>query len=343
MPSMARFGRAKKPPKPEEADDDAHANRHLLLPAPRVNLLHIEPQLNMHQYNEIPIPPPSSTHPNGKTTTHPTNGDDDHHSKSPPNNDGSEWSSAVGHAATGKSGRVIHNLQEEIARLTRECGVYRSRAEETQRMNEAYKTQVQNMTERLGNLEQANETNLQSIARKDKKMDELRGELKTERDRRVQADADKAKATQLMGEARDDFHRESAELREIASHARSQYEVLAAQGQRDRGEQTKRLGVVREEIAALKRRQEEKGPVLGRLEEIAAEKDGEIERAKGRFEALFKEYERYREAHDGEVARLVEKARSADQRVDAVLAELRDTEGRMKWVMRVKDEVKDAE
>src|SRR6202012_5053465 len=82
-----------------------------------------------------------------------------------------EWSSAVGHAATGKSGRVIHNLQEEIARLTRECSLYRSRAEEMQRSNEALKSQLQNVTERFRTSEQSNEVTLSSITRKDRKIE----------------------------------------------------------------------------------------------------------------------------------------------------------------------------
>lgn len=109
-----------------------------------------------------------------------------------------EWSSAVGHAATGKSGRVIHNLQEDIARLTRECSVYRSRAEETQRINDAFRTQVQTMTEQIRNLELANETNLHSISRKDRKIEDLRLEIQSERDRRHRAEKETDETNQLM-------------------------------------------------------------------------------------------------------------------------------------------------
>ncbi|KAL5357633.1 hypothetical protein BJX96DRAFT_163207 [Aspergillus floccosus] len=355
MPNMARFGRAKKPPKPEV--DNLHANAAKLVSSPsdpsgqppRITLSHVEPHLNMHQHNGLfeADSPERHSDPSPETTitsdTTYING-----STSPPNGDSaihkstSEWSSAVGHAATGKSGRVIHNLQEDIARLTRECGVYRSRAEETQRMNEAFKIQIQNMTERLRNLEQANETNLHSIARKDKKLDELRAELKSERARRVQADDEKVKINQLMDEARDDFHRKCAELQEIANHARTQYDVIAAHCQRERTDTQRKLASLRDEFETLKRKHVEKGSQVERLDEIMAEKDREIQAGRENFEKLFAAYAAYKQAHDDDVRSLVDNGHQAENRIDAALASLKETEGEMKWVMRLQSEKKEA-
>jgi chromosome segregation ATPase len=253
-----------------------------------------------------------------------------------------EWSSAVGHAATGKSGRVIHNLQEEIARLTRECSVYRSRAEETQRMNDAYKTQVQNMTERLRNLEQAHETNLSSISRKDKKIEELRAEVQNEKDRRQRAEAETNKFHQLMDESRDDFNRKCAELQEITNHSRTQYDVLAKSGQRERADQQRRLKAIRDEIDALKSQQDDKTLQLERLDAVMAQKNREIEIGRENFDKLFEAYESYKRAHDEEVNTLVEKGRQGDAKLEAALASLKETEGQMKWVIQVKKEVKNA-
>lgn len=193
----------------------------------------------------------------------------------PPNGDAAtaEWSSAVGHATTGKSGRVIHNLQEEIARLTRECSVYRSRAEETQRMNDAFKMQVQNMTERLRNLEHANETNLQSIRRKDKKIEELRAEVQSEKERRRRAEGETDKFQQLMNEARDEFNRKCAELQEIANHSRTQYDVLAKAGQRERADQQRKLKAIRDDFLALKAEHEKRDVHLERLDTVISQKN----------------------------------------------------------------------
>ncbi|KAI9044758.1 uncharacterized protein KD926_011729 [Aspergillus affinis] len=355
MPSMARFGRVKKTLKPEaeNANSDALASPTSDPPqrSPRVSLPHVETQLNMHRYNglfgpespepqkEVPIMESSadsatlhsSIYSNG--SPNPTNGD----------TSTTEWSSAVGHAATGKSGRVIHNLQEDIARLTRECTLYRSRAEETQRMNDAFKTQVENMAERLRNLETANEMNLHSITRKDGKIEELRVEVQSEKDRRRRLEEQTNKAQQLMDEARDDFNRKCAELQEVANHSRTQYDVLAKAGQRERTEQQKKFKSIRDDFLALKGQHEEKNLQLERLDTVMAQKNREIEVSRENFDRLYEDYEAYKKAQDDEVRTLIEKGQQGDARMEAALASLKETEGQMKWVIQVKKEVKGAE
>ncbi|KAL4872295.1 hypothetical protein BDV12DRAFT_153287 [Aspergillus spectabilis] len=353
MPSMVRFGRPKKSSKPETENADSDT---LVSPpsdsfrAPRISLPCLETGLNMPQYNglfevdsserqkgsvagesTIDTTSPPTNHSNGQP--HPTNGDVT----------ATEWSSAVGHAATGKSGRVIHNLQEEIARLTRECSVYRSRAEETQRMNEAYKTQVQNMTDRLRNLEHSHEMSLHSLSRKEKKIEELRTELLNEKDRRQQAETEKESFHQLMDEAQDDFHRKCAELQEIAHHSQNQYDVLAKAGQRDRADQQRRLKAIREDFIGLREKHEQTKSQIDRMDSITAQKDRELELARENFETLFKEYEVYRQTHDEEVRALIEQGQRGEARFSAALASLKETEGQMKWVLQVKREVNGAE
>jgi chromosome segregation ATPase len=263
----------------------------------------------------------------------------------PPNGDAAttEWSSAVGHAATGKSGRVIHNLQEDIARLTRECSLYRSRAEETQRINEAFKTQVQNLTDRLQNFEHSHEMNLHSLSRKEKKIEELRAEIQAERERRQRAEDEKEKFRQLMDEAQDDFHQKSAELTEIANHSRTQYDVLAKAGQRERADHQRRLKGIREEFIALREKHEQTNSQIDRLDSIMAQKDQELELAHANFENFSKEYETYKRTHDEEIRSLIEANQQGEARFSAALASLKETEGRMKWVMQVKREVDGAE
>ncbi|KAK2875165.1 hypothetical protein FQN49_001730, partial [Arthroderma sp. PD_2] len=130
-----------------------------------------------------------------------------------------EWSSAIGHAMTGKSGRVIHNLQEQITRLTRECNLHRTRAEETQRMNEILKQQLQTVTDRLRNSEQSHEASLITIARKDRKIEDLKSETQGEKNRRLKAENDALETTQLAAQQREDHQRAFAEAQEVAQRS----------------------------------------------------------------------------------------------------------------------------
>lgn len=249
----------------------------------------------------------------------------------------SEWS-AVGHAAaTGKSGRVIHNLQEEIARLTRECTLYKSRAEEYQRTNEAYKIQQQNMNERLRNLEQVNETNLNSIARKDRKLEELKTELQHERSKRQDAEMDANQTNYAMREERENHNREQARSLEIAKHHETQYEVLSSATKRDKAEFAKRINAIWAEFATIANAQKTHIHSTERLEVLADQKNREFDTLKESYEKLLAQHSAYKEMKDNDFRETIESARSNNDMIASVLAQVKETETEMKWAIRLNE------
>lgn len=254
-----------------------------------------------------------------------------------------EWSSAVGHATTGKSGRVIHNLQEEIARLTRECSVQRSRAEEAQRSNEAYKVQLHGISDRLRNLEQVHETNVNSIARKDRKIEALRAEIDGERTRRLGAEEDSRKTTNLAAEERDKHYRDLAEAQEVAKLNSTQYDALVKTSLKQKRGYEARLNELRDQISGVCDREQEKKVQLERLDVVISQKNREIESGRERTERILEAYEEYKQDRDQEIRDLIERGHRKDSIIDESLAGLLETQGKMKWVMAVKKEVEGAE
>lgn len=317
--------------------------------APQVYLPHVDTQLNMHQHNDLeeavtdahtqngtchPTPPHSahsSSHSPGDYTTQASNP-----SVSETNGDvpATEWS-AVGHAATGKSGRVIHNLQEEIARLTRECSVQKSRAEEYQRTNEAYKIQQQNMNERLRNLEQVNDTNLNSIARKDRKLEELRVELQSERNKRRDAEESSNQTNQTMFEEREIHNREQARLQEQAKFYETQYEVLSSSNKRDKADSAKRINAIWARVETLAGAETTHIHSTERLEVLADQKNREVDTLKDSYEKLLAKHTEYKDMKEKEFRDTIDAARSNNAAINDTLAKLKETETEMKWVMRL--------
>ncbi|WEW58406.1 mother-specific HO expression [Emydomyces testavorans] len=312
---------------------------------PQVSLTSIEPRLNMHQYNglfDTAISTPEkqasvvadnrpditsrspTTMTNGATST-------------------AEWSSAVGHAMTGKSGRVIHNLQEEIARLTRECTLHRSRAEEAQRINEALKQQLQTVIERLRNSEQAYELNLAAVDRKDRKIEDLKAEVRSEKERRIRAEEDAHRTTQLATEERIECHRALAEAQETAQQARSQYETLSQARLRDRREYQFRLNTIRRELGELSSREAERQNQLNRFDVIIEQKNREISASRDRMERFSRLFEEYKAAQDQIIRKLIDKGHQNDSAIHDVVAEAKDVTDKMKWVINVQKELKGAE
>lgn len=276
-------------------------------------------------YNQASSSP--SSHPNPSAPPADTNISD------PPT---SEWS-AVGHAATGKSGRVIHNLQEEIARLTRECTLYKSRAEEYQRTNEAYKIQQQNMNERLRNLEQVNETNLNSIARKDRKLEDLRTELQHERSKRQDAEMNANQTNHTMREERENHNREQARSLEIAKHHETQCEVLASATKREKAEFAKRLNAIWAEFTTIANAQKTHIHSTERLEVLADQKNREFDSLKETYEKLLSQHSAYKEMKDNDFRETIESAKSNNDMIAGVLAQVKETETEMKWAIRLNE------
>jgi chromosome segregation ATPase len=263
---------------------------------------------------------------NPSATTDTSNGD-------PPT---AEWS-AVGHAATGKSGRVIHNLQEEIARLTRECSLQKSRAEEFQRSNEAYKIQQQNMNERLQNLEQVNETNLNSIARKDRQLEELRSDLQHERSKRQDAESDASQTNEMMREERENHHREQARIQEISKHHETQYEVLSSTTKRDKADFTRRINAISGQFQSISNAQKTHIHSTERLEVLADQKNREIDVLKESYEKLLAKHTAYKDVKEKEFRDTLGSAQSSNDRIDGALAKIKETESEMKWVIRLNE------
>ncbi|KAJ5781144.1 hypothetical protein N7457_006304 [Penicillium paradoxum] len=308
--------------------------------APQVNLPHVDTQLNMHQHAGLR---------DDESVSEGQNGNYDHAPSSPSqpsilsasiadttNGDAptTEWS-AVGHAATGKSGRVIHNLQEEIARLTRECTLYKSRSEEYQRTNEAYKIQQQNMNERLRNLEQVNETNLNSIARKDRKMEEMRIELQNERRKRQEAEMGATQTNQTMREERETHNREQARSVEIAKHYETQYDVLSSTAKRDKAELTKRIDAIWAEFETIAEAQKTHIHSTERLEVLADQKNREFDTLKETYEKLLATHTTYKEVKENEFRDTLDSAKSHNANIAEILAQLKETETEMKWAIRL--------
>ncbi|EEH17607.2 hypothetical protein PABG_00170 [Paracoccidioides brasiliensis Pb03] len=337
--------------------------KHSAAEAPQIRLADVETQLNMHQFNGLfesaaperlqqqsqslqngtsdgPQENPSVLDPATATTRTAPSATATCNGESPQN---PEWSSAVGHAMTGKSGRVIHNLQEDIARLTRECSLHRSRAEEAQRVNEALRLQLLNVTDRLRNSEQAHEAHLISIARKDRKIEELKAELQGEKERRLKAEDDARRTNQLAALERDEHHRAFAEANEIAAQARNQYDTLSRVRAKEQLELRTRLDAARRELRELCGREVERQQQLMRFDVIIEQKNREIEAERERMERFGRLFAQYKEASDQAVGELVERSKLNNAVIDDVVEQVREVAGRMRWVIKVKEEVRGAE
>lgn len=227
--------------------------------------------------------------------------------------------------------------------MTRECSLHRSRAEEAQRINEVLKQQLHNLTDRLQNLEQAHEADLNSIARKDRKIDDLKAELQSEKNRRQKAEDDARRTDQLATQERDEHHIALTEAQETAHHARTQYDVLVRSRSREQGEYQTRFRTFRQELDELCERERERQNQLSRFDVIIEQKNRELEAGRDRMDRCEQLFREYKEHSDLALRDLVEGGNRNDAEIDRVVSEATEVADKMKWILNVKENVKDAQ
>lgn len=242
-----------------------------------------------------------------------------------------EWSSAVGHAGTGKSGRVIHNLQEDIARLNRECTLQQLRADETRQANETLKLQLKSLQEARDHAQQLHETDLHSISLRDRKIAALQTELARERERRGKSEEDARRTNQIAAGERDTHHREVAEAQELAAHLQVQYETLAKAQSRDRGETQARINRFKGEIAEIVARETERQRQIVRLDVIMEQKNREQDLQGERMHNFIRLFDEYRERNDELVSGMLGQAGLNDKKIDALAEQATDAIQKFKW------------
>jgi hypothetical protein len=326
--------------------------------APQVNLAPVDTQLNMHRFNtlfeeEMAVEGPKGSFKSNCTSSHTShlltlrNRCTDSHtlpaqaptSASPRlgNEAPAEWS-AVGHAAaTGKSGRVIHNLQEEVARLKRDSALWQSRAEESQRTSEALKIQMEEMADWLRHKEQVNETSLKSIDRKNRKIEELRAELHAERTKRHDAQIVANETNEAMRVERQNHNRETARLQEEAKYFKNQYEVLSSATKREKADLERRVDKAWEKVNSIAETSSTQGECAKRLMVIGDQKNREID---GLYEVYNKAkalHADYKETKDKEFRGTIDRAHANNALIDATLKELKETQDKMRWVIRMSE------
>ncbi|GLI76074.1 mother-specific HO expression [Penicillium ochrochloron] len=303
--------------------------------APQVNLAPVDTQLNMHRFNtlfeeEMAVEGPKDSH--NSPAQAPTLTSPRLSNEAP-----AEWS-AVGHAAaTGKSGRVIHNLQEEVARLKRDSALWQSRAEESQRTSEALKIQMEEMADWLRHKEQVNETSLKSIDRKNRKIEELRAELHAERTKRHDAQIVANETNEAMRVERQNHNRETARLQEEAKYFKNQYEVLSSATKRDKADLERRVDKAWEKVNSIAETSSTQGECAKRLMVIGDQKNREID---GLYEVYNKAkalHADYKETKDKEFRGTIDRAHANNALIDSTLKELKETQDKMKWVIRMSE------
>ncbi|KAL2444614.1 hypothetical protein ABEF95_017112 [Exophiala dermatitidis] len=252
-------------------------------------------------------------------------------SEASPSPEPAPWSSAIGHAGTGKSGRVIERLQGDIDRQRREKQLLQTRYEEVQKANELLVSRNQSLQDRNSNYEQSHEANLRQLARKERQVEELREELRKEKLKSARAE----EQAEAAASSEEHWRKEASQAKAYAAQKETEYETIVACRKMDHDRHQSGLDKIRCGFDSLLRRQEDDLEKQRKLEIIAEQQRQTIAQLEELTKKLTTNFRAYKHEIDTCLSQLRDTARNNDQAIDQKLDELTGVTGRMRWVMNL--------
>ncbi|KAM3074829.1 mother-specific HO expression [Clarireedia jacksonii] len=253
-----------------------------------------------------------------------------------------QWSSAIGKANLGKSGRVIERLTKENDMLKRDVKIERLRAEdaiEQARLAEGKVSQANEEWERR--LRDAT-MNSSLLKRKERQVTDLKEKVDSEKQR-----ADKAIENERFWKA--EMQRVERECKEKVEEAQIRADLFEGRNNamashwKDQGADVDRtvakLGKEIEAIVKERRADDEKISMLQQLCEQQAEQLRGLQKEKDDIASCFENYKREQEES---LASIKDMARKQEKANEETLTETQNVLGELKWALNVKNNVKGA-
>ena len=222
--------------------------------------------------------------------------------------------------AGGKTGQVIERLTSENDRLKRELRSEQAAKDEAQLELRAMKSRIAYLEEQNTTISYQYDINEAALARKERRIDDLKATIEEEARRRRRAEDQSSEMGKRLGETVAGAAREVAEAREARKMAEVAAETLDAEYRALDG----RMRALRRDWLALEAK-------------MAGERDG-LRRQLCRLEVVLDQQRQRQEKSDetvAELSSLVASYRATEENVKKLETDMAKTVVEMRWVMRL--------
>ena len=259
---------------------------------------------------------------------------------SPSDSNSSPWSAAVGRATNGKSGRVIERLMGENDRLQREMALACAKYDEELKRSESARSALESVRASNQNLLSMHETDKSLLARKERKIEELKQELESERSKREHAEAETKETRVERDTTVQKLMKESLEEKEQAKRSSTQYDVLAKSWKNQEERYDRQIQKLRGSVKTLQDEQGEDKQKLTRLDVIMEQLKQEGEKTNKAKESLAREFEAYKNEQELGIKGMRERAERNEKANEKILTDVNTVLGEMKYVVNLKKDVR---
>lgn len=224
----------------------------------------------------------------------------------------------------------------ENDRLQREKTLASAKYEEELRRSESARSAVESLRASNENLSSMHESNTNLLAKRERKIEELRDELENERLRRERAELETKETRYERDTVVQRLTKEAMEERELSRRSSTQYEVLQ-QAWKSQGEKYDRqIQRLKASMKVLQDTISEDKQKIAHIDVITEQLGQECEKTKKVKETLIQGFEAYKEEQEKEVGEIRQRAKRNDRGYEQLLRDVTAVVGEMKYVVNLK-------
>lgn len=231
----------------------------------------------------------------------------------------------------------------ENDRLQREKTLACAKHEEELKRGESARSALESLQASNQNLLSMHETDKTLLTKKERKIEELRAELESEKSKREQAENETRETRKERDTVVQNLMKENMEEREQAKLSNCQYEILSKSWkglEENYDRQTQKLKVT---VKALQDELVEERQRLAQLDLTTEQLKRESEKMSSIKEALFETFEAYKDEQQRGIQGIRETAERNESQNEKLLEEVAAVVGEMKYVMSIKHNVREEE
>ncbi|KAK3722228.1 mother-specific HO expression [Vermiconidia calcicola] len=254
------------------------------------------------------------------------------------------WSTAIGHATTsGKSGRVIERLMTENDKLKREVNEARVKCQDLEKSLQTYKPQIEALRQENDNLSHARDVDSSLISRRDRKIEEIKADLASERQRREKAEMVARQREREKEDMEEQSRRDMQHMMESTKHATLHAEILETSHKQLSAEYRTRAEAWKRDLGTVEDGREQDRQKLARLDVVADQMRQELERSRKLNGEIMEMWEKMKEENDARLQGIEDEATHETDKTRKLSMEMDKVVNEMRWVMGVKKNVADAD
>lgn len=221
----------------------------------------------------------------------------------------------------------------ENDRLKRELGLQILRSQEHERSIETMKPQIDTLRTENENLHHANSVDEAILARRDRKIEELKAEVATERSRREASDLLARRLERQSEESKDSTKREVHMAQEEAKHATTHASILEQSHRQLSSEYKQRAERWRKDFADLQAQRQADHAKFDRLDSVGEQLREEVDEVKEMQEEFAEKWDEYQKANEAWKADLNDVADYENSKMRKLSEDMDTITKKMKWCM----------